>query len=156
MNVQRRGELKTAKGIKDPQTVGPGGRRATPLRIDGVQLFELGNVITRSGWMMEIFRADWPLTGVAPQQMNWVQLNPGGVTDWHLHERQTDRLVGVGGTIKLVLFDDRTGSPTRGERERRRHSKNPRAARTPKRGSAPPAAHGGWRPPLASITAPVM
>ncbi len=75
-------------------------------------ILELGNVLTRSGWMMELFRKDMPGVAITPRQINWVQLNPNGVTDWHRHARQTDHLVGVGGNIKLALWDGRVKSPT--------------------------------------------
>ena len=101
-------------GTKDEQTVLPGGGRAALPRIDGVRIIELGNVLTRSGFMTEVFRADWPEAGADVKQVNWVQLNPGGVTDWHAHAGQTDRIIGVGGNIKLALWDDRDRSPTRG------------------------------------------
>ncbi len=66
--------------------------------------------------MTEIFRTDWP--GVqAPQQINWVELGPDRVTDWHRHDLQTDHLVGVGGVIKLALCDGRPDSPTHGGTE---------------------------------------
>jgi dTDP-4-dehydrorhamnose 3,5-epimerase len=92
-----------------------GGRRAAPPRIAGVAIVELGNVLTRSGWMLELFRKDWKNIGIAPQQINWVQLNPNGITDWHRHTQQTDHLIGVGGVIKLALWDGRSGSPTHNE-----------------------------------------
>jgi dTDP-4-dehydrorhamnose 3,5-epimerase len=104
-------------GVKDAQTVLPGGSRAGAARIDGVQIHELGNVITRSGFMTEIFRTDWPVVGIAVRQINWVQLNAGAVTDWHAHAKQTDHLIGVGGNIKLALWDARDRSPTRGATE---------------------------------------
>jgi dTDP-4-dehydrorhamnose 3,5-epimerase len=106
-----------ARGIKDPQTVVAGGRRAAPPRIAGVRIFELGNVLTRSGWMAEVFRSDWPVTDNAIRQVNWVELNAGAVTDWHCHSKQTDHLVGVGGNIKLALWDGRDDSATRGASE---------------------------------------
>ena len=34
----------------------------------------------------------------------------GGVTDWHCHAQQTDRLISVGGNIKLALWDGRPHS----------------------------------------------
>ena len=68
-------------GIRDGQTVVAGGGRAAAPKIAGVQIHELGNVITRSGFMTEIFRADWPVIGITVRQVNWVQLNPGAVTD---------------------------------------------------------------------------
>ena len=104
-------------GIKDSQTVVTGGRRAAPLRIAGVQVHDLGNILTRSGWMVELFRTDWPVIGIAPQQVIWAQLNPSGITDWHRHGKGTDHLIGVGGNIKLGLFDGREDSPTRGATE---------------------------------------
>lgn len=105
------------QGTKDPQTVVAGGGRSAPPRIDGMQILELGNVLTRSGWMMEVYRTDWPVGTNPVRQVNWVELNPRAVTDWHCHEHQTDHLIGVGGSIKLALWDDREGSPTRGATE---------------------------------------
>jgi dTDP-4-dehydrorhamnose 3,5-epimerase len=104
-------------GAKDGQTVNPDGSRARPPAIQGVVVHELGNVITKSGFMTEIFRDDWPPIDTTVRQVNWVELNPGAVTDWHVHYRQTDHLVGVNGNIKLALFDGRAGSPTQGATE---------------------------------------
>jgi dTDP-4-dehydrorhamnose 3,5-epimerase len=94
-------------GERDKQTVTSGGARVTRPSIDGVRIVELGNVITRSGWMTEVFRSDWPGVSITPAQVNWVELSPNGVTDWHRHARQTDHLVGVGGVVKLALWDGR-------------------------------------------------
>jgi dTDP-4-dehydrorhamnose 3,5-epimerase len=99
-------------GDRDRQTVTAGGKRAAPPNIQGVVILDLGNVLTRSGWMTEIFRADWDGISITPKQVNWVELSPHGVTDWHRHMKQTDHLVGVGGVIKLALWDGREGSPT--------------------------------------------
>jgi len=104
--------MQRSEGTQDLQTVGAGGRRATEPNIAGVRIVELGNVITRSGWMTEVFRTDWPGVEIVPRQINFVHLSPNGVTDWHRHTGQTDHLIGVGGVIKLVLCDGRPGSPT--------------------------------------------
>jgi len=40
---------------------------------------------------------------------------PGVVKAWHYHKIQNDHFVVVKGMIKLVLYDDREGSKTRGE-----------------------------------------
>jgi dTDP-4-dehydrorhamnose 3,5-epimerase len=40
---------------------------------------------------------------------------PGVVKGWHLHHTQWDNIVCVKGMIKLVLFDERDGSPTKGQ-----------------------------------------
>jgi dTDP-4-dehydrorhamnose 3,5-epimerase len=42
-------------------------------------------------------------------------VHPGVVKGWHLHTRMTLNYAVVSGTIKLVLYDDRPDSPTRGE-----------------------------------------
>lgn len=101
-------------GKKDPQTVAAGGARAKPPNIGGVEIRELGNIITRSGFMTEIFRVDWSAMNIVVRQINWAELGPGGITDWHAHAKQTDHLIGVGGNIKLALWDGREASPTKG------------------------------------------
>ncbi|MCU1233476.1 MAG: dTDP-4-dehydrorhamnose 3,5-epimerase [Candidatus Solibacter sp.] len=67
--------------------------------------------------MTEIFRKDTPGITIAPQQINWVELNPNGVTDWHRHVRQIDHLVGVSGNIRVALWDGREDSPSYRESE---------------------------------------
>jgi dTDP-4-dehydrorhamnose 3,5-epimerase len=103
----------TIAGVKD-RGAGEHGDRAEPVPIHGVTVTELSSVLTRSGLLLEAFRTDWPSVGIAPRQVNWVQMTPSGVTDWHRHEHQTDHLVAVDGIIKLALWDDRPDSPTRG------------------------------------------
>ncbi|MCX7364127.1 MAG: dTDP-4-dehydrorhamnose 3,5-epimerase family protein [Alphaproteobacteria bacterium] len=104
-------------GKRDSQTVIAGGAHSSLPRIAGVKVMELGNVLTRSGSLLEVFRQDWRGIDMVPQQVLWAQLNANGVTDWHKHDRQTDHLVAVGGNIRLALWDDRPGSPTRGQHE---------------------------------------
>jgi|HubBroStandDraft_5_1064220.scaffolds.fasta_scaffold14000_3 dTDP-4-dehydrorhamnose 3,5-epimerase len=101
-----------SKTRQDEQAVAPNGQPASTATIAGVRIVELSNVFTRSGWLSEIFRADWAGVEGAPQQINWVELSPNRVTDWHRHAQQTDHLVGVGGVIKLALCDGRPDSPT--------------------------------------------
>ncbi len=109
--------MSNSTGQQDSQTVQAGGRRTAPPKIAGLKILELGNVLTRSGWMTEIFRQNWDGIEVTPRQINWVELTPGGVTDWHRHYGQIDHLVGVGGVIKLALWDGREDSPTYRESE---------------------------------------
>src|SRR4051794_19205316 len=106
-----------APGKRDKQTVNKGGRRAVAPAISGVRIVELGNILTKSGWMMELFRTDHEGVEIQPRQVNYVQLNPHGVTDWHKHHLQIDHLIGVGGPVKLALWDGRGGSPTQGASE---------------------------------------
>ena len=40
---------------------------------------------------------------------------PGAIKGWHVHKKMTLNYAVVEGTIKLVLYDDRKDSPTKGE-----------------------------------------
>jgi len=40
---------------------------------------------------------------------------PGVVKGWHYHKVQTDNVAVIHGMLKLVLYDAREGSPTKGE-----------------------------------------
>jgi dTDP-4-dehydrorhamnose 3,5-epimerase len=40
---------------------------------------------------------------------------PGVIKGWHMHKLQTDHIACVKGMLKLVLFDGREDSPTKGE-----------------------------------------
>lgn len=42
---------------------------------------------------------------------------PGVIKAWHLHNKMTLNYAVIQGMIKLVLYDDRTDSPTRGQLE---------------------------------------
>jgi dTDP-4-dehydrorhamnose 3,5-epimerase len=90
-------------------------RFAEPSRtpIDGVRTKTLKVVADERGRLMEILRADDDLF----EKFGQVYLTaayPGVVKAWHYHERQTDHFACVAGMMKLVLYDDREGSPTRG------------------------------------------
>ncbi len=101
------------KAVKDHQTVMPDGTVLMEL-IDGVQCHETKNIITGNGMTTEIFREDWALHGLAIQHMIHVSFRPRGLSAWHLHTRQTDHVFCTAGSLRVVLFDDRPGSPTRG------------------------------------------
>ena len=107
-------ETHAMTGRKDSPAIASGGTPHDTAPILGVRIVELRNILTRSGLMVEVFRTDWADIGITVRQVNWVELAPGGVTDWHRHARQTDHLVAVHGTIRLALWDDRPDSPTRG------------------------------------------
>ena len=44
-----------------------------------------------------------------------VSLRPGAISAWHLHQKKTDHLFTTGGHLRVVLYDDREGSATRGQ-----------------------------------------
>lgn len=81
--------------------------------IDGVRTKPLKVVADERGRLMEMLRADDDIF-VKFGQVYLTAAYPGVVKAWHYHERQTDHFVCVRGMMKLVLYDDREASPTRG------------------------------------------
>jgi dTDP-4-dehydrorhamnose 3,5-epimerase len=81
--------------------------------IDGVRLKTLRVVPDERGRLMEILRKDDELFR-AFGQVYVTTTYPGVVKAWHRHARQTDNIACVAGMIKVALYDDREGSPTRG------------------------------------------
>jgi dTDP-4-dehydrorhamnose 3,5-epimerase len=82
--------------------------------IEGVQLIEVRNVIANSGHTTEVLRRDWFGGAVEIDQVFQVTLGPHGISAWHVHMDTTDRLFVNAGHVKIVLFDSRPESPTRG------------------------------------------
>lgn len=82
--------------------------------IDGVRVKTLKVIPDERGRLMEILRCDDP-EFVGFGQVYMTTVFPGVVKGWHYHRKQIDNMTAVKGMIKLVLFDDRDQSPTRGE-----------------------------------------
>ncbi len=81
--------------------------------IQGVRTKALKVVPDERGRLMEMLRADDELF-LKFGQVYLTAAYPGAVKAWHYHEKQTDHFVCVRGMMKVVLYDDREGSPTRG------------------------------------------
>jgi dTDP-4-dehydrorhamnose 3,5-epimerase len=91
----------------------PKGIKAKRL-IDGVSVKELRLIPDERGYLMEMLRSDDEIF----QEFGQVYLSvayPGVVKGWHYHKVQTDFFTIVKGMMKVVLYDDRPDSPTRGE-----------------------------------------
>ena len=101
-------------GSKDSQTTAPGGQVLRSL-IDGVALHEMPNILTRNGVTTEVVRPEWAVGSLPIVHMIHVALRPRAISAWHCHHLQTDRIFVTDGTLRIVLFDDREGSPTRGK-----------------------------------------
>ena len=66
------------------------------------------------GRLMEMLRSDSDLfKGFG--QVYMTTAYPGVVKAWHYHKKQWDHFVCVRGMMKVVLFDSRDDSPTKGE-----------------------------------------
>ncbi|MBN1572485.1 MAG: dTDP-4-dehydrorhamnose 3,5-epimerase family protein [Deltaproteobacteria bacterium] len=83
-------------------------------KIEGVKIKELKVIPDERGRLMEILRSDDEIF----EKFGQVYLTaayPGVVKAWHYHKLQTDHMTVVKGMMKVVLFDDREGSKTKGE-----------------------------------------
>ena len=81
--------------------------------IDGVRLKALQFRCDERGRLMEILRCDDDRF-LAFGQVYITTAYPGVVKAWHFHRIQTDTFAVVSGMMKLVLYDPRESSPTKG------------------------------------------
>lgn len=81
--------------------------------IEGVSTKQLKPVPDERGRVMEILRND---DGVFKEfgQVYLTTAYPGVVKAWHYHKKQTDYFTCILGMMKLVLYDNRDKSPTKG------------------------------------------
>ena len=82
--------------------------------IDGVKIVPLRQFVDERGKIMHMLRED------APHYQRFGEIYfscvyPGAIKGWHLHREMTLNYAVVVGHIKLVVYDDREGSATRGE-----------------------------------------
>ena len=82
--------------------------------IEGVRVKPLRMIPDERGRLMELLRADDELF-IKFGQVYMTTVYPGVVKAWHYHKKQYDNFVAIRGMIKLVLYDAREDSPTRGE-----------------------------------------
>lgn len=82
--------------------------------IEGVITKQLKHVADERGWLAEILRSDWE------QYKKFGQVYvtagyPQVVKAWHMHKKQVDNMACIKGMMKLVLYDGRAKSKTKGE-----------------------------------------
>ena len=82
--------------------------------IQGVSIRPLKQIPDERGKVMQMLRRDDPWFEKFGE-IYFSMVYPGVVKGWHLHKIMTLNYAVVLGVIKLVLYDDREGSPTRGE-----------------------------------------
>lgn len=82
--------------------------------IDGVKVKKLRVIPDERGKLMEILRADDEIF-TKFGQVYMTTAYPGVVKAWHLHKVQDDNMAVVRGMMKIVLYDSRDDSPTKGE-----------------------------------------
>jgi dTDP-4-dehydrorhamnose 3,5-epimerase len=99
---------------KDRQSMAADWTRVDQQLIEGVRVREIANVPKQDGYLTEVYRADWRLDELPVRQVFQVTLNPGAVSGWHTHGTTHDRLFVNSGLIRIVLYDAREHSSTKG------------------------------------------
>lgn len=82
--------------------------------IDGVLIKTLKKIPDERGTIMHMMRCDDP-DFEKFGEIYFSTVYPGVIKGWHLHKEMTLNYAVVFGMIKLVLYDEREGSPTKGE-----------------------------------------
>ena len=82
--------------------------------IKGVKIKKLKAIPDERGRLMEMLRTDDEVYEKFGQ-VYMTSAYPGVVKAWHYHKLQSDNFVVVAGMMKVVLFDSREDSPTKGE-----------------------------------------
>jgi len=82
-------------------------------QIQGVEIIPLRRIQDERGMVMRMLRADDPHFDRFGE-IYFSVIYPGVIKGWHLHSRMTINYAVVEGNIKLVLYDQRPESPTRG------------------------------------------
>ena len=82
--------------------------------IQGVSLRPLKQIPDERGKVMQMLRRDDPWFERFGE-IYFSLVNPRVVKGWHLHKVMTLNYAVITGRIKLVLYDEREQSPTRGE-----------------------------------------
>lgn len=82
--------------------------------IDGVGVEKLKKIETDGGRVMHMLRSDSPLFSTFGElYFSWV--NSQAIRAWRKHLVMTQRFAVPVGAIKLVIYDDREKSPTKGK-----------------------------------------
>jgi len=82
--------------------------------INGVQIKKLNQIPDERGRLMELIRNDDDIF-IKFGQVYLTTAYPGVVKAWHYHKKQTDFFAAVYGMMKVVLYDSRVKSQTKGE-----------------------------------------
>ncbi len=86
--------------------------------LPGVKVYDLKKNVDERGFFAEILRDDWKelLGDDEIVQANLSFTYPGMIRAWHRHNRgQVDYFIALKGSLKICAYDDRAGSPTKGQ-----------------------------------------
>jgi len=82
--------------------------------IEGVRITPLRQITDERGAILHMLRSD----AAHFEQFGEIYFSmvyPGVIKGWHIHDRMTLNYAVPVGSIKMVLYDEREGSPTHGE-----------------------------------------
>jgi len=82
--------------------------------IHGVNVLYLETHSDERGELCEAWRPSWNLHPEPVDMVNFVTVRPGQTRGWVVHRRQDDRVFVGAGSAKIVLYDHREDSVTRG------------------------------------------
>lgn len=82
--------------------------------IEGVHVSPLRRIADERGTILHMLRCDAPHFEKFGE-IYFSTVYPGVIKGWHLHKEMVLNYAVPSGMIKLVLYDDRPDSPTRGE-----------------------------------------
>ena len=82
--------------------------------IEGIAIRPLKQISDERGKVMHMLKRDDPWFEKFGE-IYFTAVYPGAIKGWHLHKVMTLNYAVVSGIIKLVLYDDREGSPSRGQ-----------------------------------------
>ncbi|GJE61522.1 polysaccharide biosynthesis C-terminal domain-containing protein [Methylobacterium trifolii] len=102
-----------AEGTKDTSTVTASGERIERL-IDGVILRYAVLQTDERGEITEIFDPAWGVMNAPLVYVYAASVRPGRHKGWVYHKQQSDRMFVLSGFLKIVLYDLREDSPTKG------------------------------------------
>ena len=81
--------------------------------IDGVKITQLKVIKDNRGKVMHMLRKDSPVF-LSFGEVYFSTINYHSIKAWHLHKEATLNYACVSGKVKLVLYDDREESKSRG------------------------------------------
>ena len=84
--------------------------------IEGVKITPLKQIKDNRGKIMHMLRSDHSLFK-SFGEIYFSTVNPKILKAWHLHKEATLNYVCLKGEVKLVLYDDRKNSPSKGQIE---------------------------------------
>lgn len=82
--------------------------------IEGVLINPLKQIVDERGKIMHVLRNDSPVFKKFGE-VYFSFIHPGIIKGWHLHKKMTLNYAAPIGKVKLVLYDVRRGSKTKGE-----------------------------------------